>query len=256
MSDLTALRRAIAALEPSSAPEADDLFRLGADEVDAPLGGGLRRGALHEAFARNAGDAASVAGFGFGLALRAAGGRPLVWARQDFVEIETGALHGEGLAAFGCDPRDVLVVRPRDALGVLRAAGEAARCPAIGAVVAEIWSAPGAFDLKASRRLALAAEKSGVTLVSIRRDAPGPSAAQSRWRVAAAASTPLEADAPGLAAFDIELLRHRAGLPPRAWRLEWDRDSQSFASLSRTVAPLPADRPAEAAGATQWRRAG
>lgn len=259
MSDLSALRRAIAALEPSAVRGAAGLFGFGAAEVDVPLCGGLARGALHEVYAARPSDAAAAAGFGFCLALRAAGERPLVWARQDFVDVESGALHGAGVAAFGGDPRKILVVRTRDAAGALRAVNEAARCGALGAVLAEIWGEPKSLDLKASRRLGLAAGASGVTLVMIRRDAaPQPSAAASRWRVAAAASTPLEANAPGPPAFDIALLRHRAGVPPRAWRLEWDRDSLSFAAapLSRIVVPVPADRPATAARPALWRRAG
>ena len=155
MSDLAALRRAIAALEPSQASSATDLFGFGAAEIDRALGGGLKRGALHEFYARRVPDSAAAAGFGFCLALRAAAGRPLVWARQDFVDVETGALHGAGLAAFGGDPRGIVLVRPSDATGVLRAASEAARCPALGAVVAEVWGAPKTLDLKASRRLSL-----------------------------------------------------------------------------------------------------
>ncbi|MDR4306721.1 hypothetical protein IHQ68_08830 [Chelatococcus sambhunathii] len=259
MPDLSALRRAISALERSSACERGDLFGFGAPEIDGALGGGIRRGALHEVYARKETDSAAASGFGLCLALRAARDRPLVWARQDFLDLETGALHGAGIAAFGGDPAKILVVRPGDAAGVLRAAGEAARCPAIGAALLEVWGAPKTLDLKASRRLGLASEKSGVTLVMIRRAAaPEPSAAQSRWSVAAAVSTALQDNAPGRPAFDIELLRHRSGLPPRAFRLEWDRDSLSFAAapLSRSVAAVPADRPARPAGGGLRRRAG
>ncbi|TDR93656.1 ImuA family protein [Enterovirga rhinocerotis] len=259
MPDLSALKRAIAALEPDSALRPADLFAFGEPGIDGPLGGGLARGALHEVYARRVSVSASAAGFGLCLALRAGEGRPLVWARQDFVDVETGALHGEGIAEFGGDPDRIVVVRPRDATGVLRAAHEAVRCAAIGAVLAEIWGEPKVADLRASRRLGLAAAGSGVTLVLIRRGAaPQPSAAASRWSVEAASSTPLEAGAPGPPAFDVELLRHRAGCPPRHWRLEWDRDSLSFAAppLPRPVVPLPADRTVAAADGTPWRLAG
>ena len=69
-----------------------------------------------------------------------------------------------------------------------------------------------ALDLTASRRLALAAEQSGVTLFLLRLEAqPVPSAADTRWTVGAAPSRSLEADAPGPPMFEIELLRRRAG---------------------------------------------
>jgi protein ImuA len=259
MSQLTALRRAIAALEPPAVVGATDLFSFGLAQIDDALGGGLKRGALHEVYARQTMDAAAAEGFGLCLAIRAAGERPLVWARQDFSDVEAGVLHGEGISAFGGDPGRLLVVRPRDATGVLKAANEAARCPALGAVLAEVWGSPKSLDLKTSRRLGLAAAVSGVTLVMIRGDAePQASAAMSRWSIAAAASSPLEANAPGPPAFEAALLRHRAGVAPSAWRVEWDRDRLSFAAapLPRIVVPVPADRPAAAAGEPLWRRAG
>ncbi|PZQ10377.1 MAG: hypothetical protein DI565_19860 [Ancylobacter novellus] len=234
-------------------------FRLGLPDFDAALGGGLPRGALHEVYARRAQDAVAAAGFGLGLVLRAAGGRAIVWARQELVDVETGGLYGDGLAAFGCDPRRLLMVRARDPTGVLRAAAEAARCPAIGAALVEIWGDPKVLDLKASRRLSFAAAASGVTVVMIRPGAtPAPSAAASRWSVAAAASSPLKANAPGRPAFEAALLRHRAGLGPRTWRLEWDRDRASFESapLSRAVVSVPAHGQASSADRAPWRLAG
>ena len=259
MPDLSALRRSIAALEPSADLAATDLFGFGASEVDNALGGGLSRGALHEVYARQVSDAAATAGFGFCLALRAAGDRVLVWLRQQYVDVETGALHGDGVAAFGGDPAKLLMALLRDATEVLRAAGEAARCAPLGAVLVEIWGEPKSLDLTASRRLSLAATGSGVTLIMIRQAAtPRPSAARSRWSVSSAVSTPLEANAPGPPAFNIELLRHRTGFSPRSWRLEWNRDNQSFAPapLSRLVAAVHADRPTAPVEGMLWRRAG
>ncbi|MFD1332845.1 ImuA family protein [Methylopila musalis] len=260
MHDLSALRRAIAAIEPaSSEPRADALFGFGADDLDSALGGGLSRAALHEIYARRQADCAAAAGFGLCLALRAAGGRPLLWARQEFGDVEAGALHGAGLVALGARPEAMLVVRLRDAGGVLRAADEGARCGALGAVVAELWGDPRGLDLKASRRLSLAAASSGAALILVRQAAePRPSSAQSRWSVASAPSTPLEANAPGRPAFDIALLRHRAGVPPRSWRLEWDHDHLSFAlpPLSRGVAAFAADGAAGARASALRRRAG
>ncbi|WP_233384861.1 hypothetical protein [Methylobacterium sp. C25] len=256
---LSALRRAVSALEPGEAVAAAGRFPLGMPDLDDWLGGGLARGALHELYAERVADGAAAAGFGLGVAARAAGRRPLVWARQDLVGVETGQLHGAGLAAFGLDPAALILVRVRDPTAALRATAEAARCAAIGAALVEIWGEPRVLDLKASRRLALAAAASGVTLVMIRLQAePAPSAAASRWSVAAAASVPLEANAPGRPAFAISLLRHRAGLGRRNWRLEWDRDSAAFAptSLPRPVVSVPAHRPVAAENGAFWRRAG
>jgi protein ImuA len=258
-STLQSLRAVLADLDADRAPAKATLFPLGAPSLDEVLAGGLAQGALHEIVApAGLADAAASSGFGLGLALRAAGERPLVWVRQDFVDAETGWLYGAGLAAFGVDPSRLIVVRASDATGVLRAASEAVHCPAVGAVLTEIWGEPRVLDLKATRRLSLAAGQSGATLIFIRlHAAPAPSAASSRWAVGAAPSTPLEANAPGRPAFTATLLRHRAGLPGRTWHVEWNRDSQSFADLaplSRPVVPVPASRPAAAAG--RWRLAG
>ena len=260
---LPALRRAILALETSGVARAvDGMFGLGLPELDDWLGG-LARGALHEIYARGAADAAAATGFGLSLALRVMGSRSLVWVRHETADAQAGGLYGDGLSAFGLDPARLLVVRARDPTATLRAAAEVARCPAIGVALVEIWGSPKILDQTASRRLALAAGGSGVTIVMIRLDAdPCPSAAATRWSVAASISMPLEANAPGRPAFAAALLRNRVGLDLRTWHLEWDRDSLSFASpaaaapLSRFVVPVPVDRPVAADGATPRRRTG
>lgn len=245
------LKRRLAALEPAVPRPAEGRIALGCPAPDAALGGGLMRGGVHEVFAAAAAEATAAAGFAAALALRAAGGRPLLWVRQGFAEIETGALHAPGLAALGVDPDALILVRAREALGVLCAGLEALRCPALGAVLIEPWGEPKALDFTASRRLALAAARSGVTCLLLRLDAtPWPSAAATRWRVAAAPSRALAANAPGTACFDITLLRQRAGRAGTSWRLEWDHELCVFNEappLSGAVAALPAGRPAAAA---------
>ena len=77
--------------------------------------------------------------------------------------------------------------RPPDAKALLEGAADAARCPGLGALIVECWGKCPALDLTASRRLALAAEQSGVTLLLLRLEAePVPSAADTRWAVSAA----------------------------------------------------------------------
>jgi protein ImuA len=137
---------------------------------------------------------------------------------------ELGELYPPGLAEFGADPSAILTVRVHDALAALRAGNEALRCAALGAVAIEIWGAPKALDLTATRRLARAAERAGVTALLLHVAAePMPSAALSRWSVRTSASRALAAGAPGAGVFEADLLRHRAGFPPRSFRVEWDR---------------------------------
>lgn len=253
------LRRLAAAAQPASVrPSAR--FALGAPAVDAVLGGGLASGSLHEVFAAAGQDMASAAGFVAGLAQRAAARRsPILWVRQSFTEAEVGDLYAPGLAGLGFDPGDLILVRARDAVSVLRAGAEAVRCPALGAVVIEPWGAPKALDLTATRRLTLAAAQSGVTTFLLRTGAePRPSAALTRWAVTAGPSRALAADAPGHPTFDITLLRHRAGIAGFRWRVEWDHDRRLFreaATLPGAVVPVPAGRPA-AQGIRRLARAG
>lgn len=217
-------------------PNTHALFATGADQLDDLLGGGLARGALHEVYAETTPDCATAAGFTLALALRAAGDRAIVWARQDYAGVEAGGLYGPGLAALGFDPARLILVEARDVLGVLRAGAEAARCPAVGAVLMEPWGEARPLDLTASRRLTLAADQSGVTVFLTRAAAtPRPSAAASRWSVRPRPSRLMEADAPGWPAFALTLLRHRAGLSRQTFDVEWDGEQRAFADL----APLP-----------------
>ncbi|HEY8382443.1 MAG TPA: hypothetical protein VIL09_09860 [Microvirga sp.] len=241
--NLSGLRRTLARLGQGREQAAHGLFTCGAPVLDELLGGGLARGALHEVYAAATADAAAASGFAAGLALRAAGKRPIAWVRQDFVDVETGRLHAPGLVEFGLHPDRLILIQVPDAAGVLKAGAEALRCGALGAVLMEPWGSPKVLDLTATRRLALAAGQTSVTPFLIRLAAqPMASAAATRWSVRAGASAALEANAPGFPVFSATLLRHRAGLPPRTWLVEWDRDRCAFddaAPLSRRVVPVP-----------------
>src|SRR5689334_25232350 len=107
---LAALRGCIERLEGPGDAHALNRVALGHVAADAALRGGLATGAMHEVFAegRQSGAATGlVAGFAGRLSPR----RPLVWVRQDFCEIESGALSMSGLAELGLDPRLVVNVR-------------------------------------------------------------------------------------------------------------------------------------------------
>lgn len=262
MDCLSALRRKIAGIEGRPSVTGAERTPLGHEGIDHALGGGLTRGRLHEVFAIDPDDASSAAGFAAMLALRLGG--PLLWLRAEAAEACGGALYIPGLCEIGVDPADLILGVLPNTLAVLRAAADVARSPNVGTAVIELWQSPRLLDLTATRRLALAAEASGVTLLLLRTDAePAPSAAHTRWTVRAAASTPMEADAPGHPAFEIELLRQRTGPAGRAWLVEWDREQTIFrdqrtgiAALSGAVVPLSSCRPADADILSPLRRAG
>ena len=270
--EVSALRQMLAGLEAERLPGASSTFSFGAAGPDEVLANTLARGTLHEVYAAQGADMPAASGFALALALRASASvddgmddaRPIVWVRQDFLDAEAGRLHAHGLIGLGLDPSRLILVRARDPEQALRAAGDAVRCAALGAVLLEPWGEPKALDLTATRRLALRAHDSGVTLFLLRMAAkPSASAAVTRWLVAPAISTPLAADAPGAPAFAATLLRHRGGIAGHQWNLEWDHESCSFrdiAPLSRAVVPVPAGRPAASSAApaevTPLRRTG
>jgi protein ImuA len=235
----------------SAPPSRKSYVAFGVAALDRSLGGGLVRGSLHEIFAANPQDGCAATAFAAMLAVRALGDhKPLLWVREDRGVRNAGILHAPGLLEVGCDPDRIVIVTAENTLGLLRTGADSIKCGQAGAVVLEPWGKAAALDLTSSRRLAMAAAASGVFTLVVRVDAvPMPSAAQSRWQVAAAPSTPLAANAPGHPAFDIALLRHRGGIAGFDTRLEWNRDTREFAPLSGAI-PAPA-----AVGADQARQA-
>ena len=237
-------------MRESAVPVAASRRALGAASLDAALGGGLARGYVHEVYAAEVDDAAAAAGFVAAVAAAMADtDRTVPWLRTPRAARLGGVMQANGWAELGGAPETGLVGVMPDAMALLRAAVDALRCAALGAVIVEGWGAMRELDLTASRRLALAAERSGVPLFLLRLDAaPVPSAAQTRWQVAAAPSRPLAGNAPGRPAFDVTLLRQRSGPCGLDWRLEWDRDRRMFreAALSGAVVSVPAGGPAAA----------
>ena len=215
---------------------------LGPASLDAALGRGLARGRVHEIYGAEPEDAAAVIGFGMALTgiLAPDKAYPALWLRSRRAGQSGGILQARGWAEMGGAPGPALVGLVPDGMGLLRAAVDALRCSALGVVVAEGWGALRELDLTASRRLALAAERSGVTLLLLRPHAtPVPSTAQTRWQVNSAPSRPLPGCAPGAPVFDITLLRQKSGPCGLSWRLEWDRDRRVFLEATSSALRLP-----------------
>ncbi len=271
-STLATLRGSIERIEAHADGMAPGRVALGHAEADATLQGGLALAAVHEVFAEGRHSAAAtgfIAGLAgrVGLAGRAGARRPLVWVRQDFAEIESGALSMSGLAELGLDPRCVVTVRAADVEAALRTAADALACDAVGVVVLEVWGAARQLDLVASRKLTLAAQASGVTGLLLRVAAePLPSTAETRWIVRAAHSPPsapaLVPAAPcsawGAPVFDAQLVRNRHG-PVGRWNMEWKCDEGLFAkpaAVSQPVAAAPAHRPHQTPARARQRRTG
>lgn len=188
---------------------------FGHEALDAALpGGGLATGALHEVAGAGADveHGAAAALFAAGCLARLSG--PVLWA------LEHPDLFAPGLAAVGLHPARVLYAHAGKARTVLLVMEEGLRQPGLAGVVGEFG---GRLTLTASRRLQLAAERSGVTAFALRRshrtDDPAllePCAAVTRWRISAVPSgppLPHAPDVPGLARarWRLELTRCRGG---------------------------------------------
>jgi len=217
-------------------------FGFGVERIDAALRGnagadGLPRAALHELHAENRDDRTSAAALALLMAQRCRNldqeKRPVLWISESSEARRQGRLYPPGLAELGIDPDNILHVDAPDAIAALRAAADGVQSSAMATVIIELaGKKPRGLDLTATRRLSLSAQKSGTLSLILRSgsdpDNPLPTAAFSRWSVAAAPSLALEANAPGHPAFDINLLRHRSGLYGLSARLEWNRDDQVF----------------------------
>jgi protein ImuA len=257
ISTLATLRGNIERIETHGDAYTPRRVTLGHVEADATLQGGLALGAVHEVFAEAGRQSAAATGFVAGLAGRAAARRPLVWVRQDFTEIESGALSMSGLAELGLDPRLLVTVRATDVDTALRTAADALACDALGVVVLEVWGQARQLDLVASRKLTLAAHASGATCLLLRVAAePLPSTAETRWIVRAAHSPPASSwTAWGAPLFDAQLVRNRHG-PVGRWIMEWKCDECLFekpAAYPQPVAAAPAHRPHQAVAFTGQR---
>ena len=291
---LAALREQVRRIErPAAAAHGVSPFGVAAIDRALP-GGGLARGALHEILGMGGDEedgalAAAFAAVILGRLGTAAaehpgmtgedrgGGRPGPPLASDWADIVLWCLprpdlYGPGLAAQGLDPARLVLVRASRDGEILWAMEEGLRAAGIAAVVGEVGRLPAV----ASRRLQLAAERSGVTVLVLRRWRDGgeaarernlPSAATTRWRIAALPSRPIAIPSPasgggsgwglgvGVTRWRVELLRCRGG-EPACWDVEAGEGQGAEgrgaerqvadATNSLSLAAALADRPAAA----------
>lgn len=155
------------------------------------------------------------------LAAQVDGSKPLLWVQERMAILESGRVHPPGLSM-----QDLIHVEVRDARDALWAMEEGLRCAALSAVIGEIWGDPKALDFTATRRLAVASERSGVAAFLIRLGGHANlSGARMRWRIGSAPSLANELDpkAPGTPVWDAELFRAR-GAPPGRWTIAHEAD--------------------------------
>ncbi|MBY3379467.1 ImuA family protein [Rhizobium laguerreae] len=203
------LRDRISALEGGVAKRRACL-PFGVPDIDAALpGGGLSFGAVHEFAGGGSGtvDGSAAALFAAGIAARTRG--PVVWCltRPD--------LFFPALAQAGLHPSRVVFVEGDKEEDVLASMEEALSYGGLGAVVGELVRLP----MVASRRLQLAAEKTGTMGIVVRRwrrqteanDFGQPTASTTRWRVSVLPSEELPVPGVGRERWFLELMRVKAG---------------------------------------------
>ena len=147
--------------------------------------------------------------------------KPLLWVQDRMAIMDSGRVHPPGLPM-----QNLIHVETRDARDALWAMEEGVRCAGLSAVIGEIRGDPRALDFTATRRLAVASERSGTPCWLVRIGGTANlSGARMRWRIASAPSllNDLDPKAPGLPAWDAELFRAR-GAPPGRWSLAHEAD--------------------------------
>jgi protein ImuA len=143
-------------------------------------------------------------------------GKPLLWIQDRMAILESGRIYPPGLGRG-----ELIHVEARDARAALWAMEEGVRCSGLAAVIGELWGDPQALDFTATRRLAVAAERSGVPCWLVRlAGTANLSGARMRWRIASGPSlaNPFDPRAPGISAWDAELFRARGHVPGR-WNI-------------------------------------
>jgi protein ImuA len=244
--DLCALRARIQALETGSL--GGRFLPLGLTAIDAALpGGGLALGALHEIMGAGADEEDGAVPAAFAASLLARLTDPVLWC------LRADDLYAAGLAAGFLAPERLIVARCRDDAEILWAMEEGLRSAVPGAVLGEIAT----LASTAGRRLLLACEASGVTGFVLRRWREGgvaahqraaPSAAVTRWRVAAAPSRDTREPGIGTPLWRLELLRCRGGAPG-SWLVSEglteiesreERDATDHVALAAGLADRPA----------------
>src|SRR5262249_41202229 len=147
--------------------------------------------------------------------------KPLLWVQDRMAILESGRIHPPGLPG-----QELIHVEARDARDALWAMEEGVRCAALSAVIGEIWGDPKVLDFTATRRLAVASERSRVPCWLVRLGGVANlSGARMRWRIASVPSllNAFDPRALGTPAWDADLFRAR-GMPPGRWTMTHEAD--------------------------------
>ncbi|MBV8428230.1 MAG: ImuA protein [Hyphomicrobiales bacterium] len=231
------LRRLLPRLENPSGGNCAFSFGLPALDAHLPKGG-LAGGALHEVVPESEGDLPAAFGFAAALLGRMPSDGPMLFVISPSGLADCGHPHGHGLDELGLTPARLILVETEDEVQALWAMEEALRSAVPSAVAGAIGQK---LDLKASRRLHLAAGNSGCPLILLSAAAGmGSSAAATRWCVGAAKAARDRFGLPAHWRWRLRLERCRNGRLGE-WLVEWDHVAYRF-SLAAPMADLAIPR--------------
>jgi protein ImuA len=211
------------------------VYPFGIAEVDAHLPQrGLVAGSLHEVLPDSEADFPAALGFATALLARIPSRGPILFVASPKGLGNHGRSHGHGLNSFGIDPARLILVETENEVQALWALEEALRSGAPSAVVGAVDPGP---LLKATRRLHLAAETSGLPVFLLRPPRTvGTSAGATRWRIGSAEAV---LDRFGLLKrwrWHVTLERCRNGRQGE-WLMEWDHAAYRFGLAAALADP-------------------
>ena len=221
-------------LENGPAHGHSDKLPFNIPQIDACLGGGLARNALHEIRTDLSRDIAAASGFLLGLLsliIKHHDGQ-ILWASDPAVRCDAGTPFPQGLANYGFDPRRLILVNSGNFKSALWSAGEAVSCKNLAGVVLHVAGNPKSLDLTATRKLQLAAHRQGTTVFILRQaGAEEASAGLTRWRVRPAPSIDPNCNTHlGPTRLALSLERNRNGATGD-WCLAWNPDERAFENV-------------------------
>lgn len=218
---------------------------LGADDIDAHLGGGLACGRVH--LINGPALAGSATGFILAILNRQLArypDRPVVWCggASDRSGHVFGQIFGQGLLAMGLDPARFIFVREGHPMRAVAAMEEALSQPKLSAVICEygLLSEKSDMWMKTSRRLQLAAETGGAIGLMLGRHASA-SGFETAWQIDPAISQSEDPDMwdPCWQA----QLRYMRGGAPWHGRLGFALQTGCFTQPQKSPAPRQAPYP-------------
>ncbi len=207
----------------------------------AMLGGDAARKRLHALHPARFGDEGAVTGFAFTLLGHWARFRredrsplrPILWVQDRTARAESGWPYGLGLAAFGIDPAQLVLVSTKGALDALAAAEMGLEMGALEGVLVELPPSLPAGMLALGKRLALRAERSltpCLLLHASQRAVPAPVA--TRWEITSLPAVSADNWGAPVPAAALHLVKNRFG-PTGRWSVPLDLPVSMSASSQR-----------------------